>query len=52
MTMRELSAEARLHVHARAVSGRPALRMQTFALYGSFALIIAIVLGTVSVNPF
>ncbi|CAN5522163.1 hypothetical protein BH11PSE4_BH11PSE4_11350 [soil metagenome] len=50
--MRELSAEARQHVHAPTVSGRPALRVQTFALYGSFALIAAIVFGTLSVNPF
>ena len=50
--MRELSAEARLHVHARTVSGRTAARIQTFALYGSFALIAAVVFGTLSVHPF
>ena len=50
--MRELSAEARLHVHARTVSGRQATRLQTFALYTSFALIAAIVFGTLSVHPF
>jgi len=49
--MRELSAEARLHGRARAVSGRSA-KIQTFALYTSFALIAAIVFGTWSVHPF
>lgn len=49
--MRERFAEARLHGRARAVSGRSA-RVQTFALYTSFALIAAIVLGTLSVHPF
>jgi hypothetical protein len=51
-TMRELSAEARLHVHARTVSGRSAARIQTLAIYTSFALIAAIVFGTLSVHPF
>ena len=49
--MRQLTAEARLHGRARTVSGRSA-RVQTFALYTSFALIAAIVLGTLSVHPF
>jgi hypothetical protein len=51
-TMRELSAEARLHVHARTVSGRSVARFQTFAIYTSFGLIAAIVFGTLSVHPF
>jgi hypothetical protein len=50
--MRELSAEARLHVHARTISGRSAARIQTLAIYTSFALIAAIVFGTLSVHPF
>jgi hypothetical protein len=51
-TMRELSAEARLHIHARTLSGRSAVRIHTFALYSAFALIAAIVFGTLSVHPF
>jgi hypothetical protein len=51
-TMRELSAEARLHIHARTLAGRSAAKFHTFALYGSFALIAAIVLGSLSVHPF
>ena len=50
--MREWSAEARLHLHARALSGRSSTRLQMFALYGSFALIAAVVFGTSSVHPF
>jgi hypothetical protein len=50
--MRELSAEARLHGRARTVSGRQAIRLQTFAVYTSFALIAAIMFGTLSVHPF
>lgn len=50
--MRELSAEARLHVHGRTASRGAAARVQTFALYSSLALIAAIVLGTLSVHPF
>jgi hypothetical protein len=51
-TMRELSAGARLHRHARTVSGRSMVGIQTFALYASFALIAAIVVGSVTVHPF
>ena len=50
--MRELSAKARLRIHARSVSGRSVVRLENFALYGSFALIAAIVLGTLTVHPF
>lgn len=50
--MRELSAEARLHLHARAVSGRTGRGLHAAALYGAFALIAAIVFGTLSVHPF
>lgn len=49
--MRELSAEARLHLHVR--SRRAAgTGFHTAALYSAFALIAAIVFGTLSVHPF
>ena len=51
--MRELSAEARLHFHARSLSGRTTeARIHTIALYSAFALIAAVVFGTLSVHPF
>jgi hypothetical protein len=50
--MRELSAEARLHLYARSVSRRSGTGFQTAALYSAFALIAAIVFGTLSVHPF
>jgi hypothetical protein len=50
--MRELSAEARLHIHARTLSGRATSRAATFAVYSAFALIAAIIFGTLSVHPF
>jgi hypothetical protein len=51
-TMRELSAEARLHLQARALSGRTARRLHAAALYGAFAVIAAVVFGTLSYHPF
>jgi hypothetical protein len=51
-TMRELSAEARLHLYARSVSRRSGTGFHTAALYSAFALIAAIVFGTLSVHPF
>jgi hypothetical protein len=51
-TMRELSAEARLHLYARSLSGRSERRLHTAALYGAFALIAAILFGSLSVHPF
>jgi hypothetical protein len=51
-TMRELSAEARLHLYARSLSGRTGRGIQTAAFYGAFAFIAAIVFGTLSVHPF
>jgi hypothetical protein len=51
-TMRELSAEARLHLYARSVSRRSGTGLHTAALYSAFALIAAIVFGTLSVHPF
>ena len=53
-TMRELSAEARLHLYARSLvpSERTATRMHLVALYSALAVIAAIVFGTLSVHPF
>jgi hypothetical protein len=51
-TMRELSAEARLHLYARSLSGRTATGFHLAALYGAFALIAGVVFGTLSVHPF
>ena len=50
--MRELSAEARLHLHARSLSGQGGTGLHAAALYGAFALIAAVVFGTLSVHPF
>jgi hypothetical protein len=50
--MRELSAEARLRRHARSLSGRTGKGFHAAAFYGAFALIAAIVFGTLSVHPF
>jgi hypothetical protein len=51
-TMRELSAETRLHMQALTLSGRTIIRIQKFALYSAFALIAAVVFGSLSVHPF
>nr|AWM01320.1 hypothetical protein CIT40_15605 [Bradyrhizobium amphicarpaeae] len=51
-TMRELSAEARLHFYARSLSRRTAASMHHVGLYSAFAVIAAIVFGTLSVHPF
>ncbi|WP_164988561.1 hypothetical protein [Bradyrhizobium betae] len=50
--MRELSAEARLHFYARSLSRRTGASMNHVALYSAFAVIAAIVFGTLSVHPF
>jgi hypothetical protein len=52
--MRELSAEARLLLYARSLAprGRVGARMHLVALYSAFAVIAAIVFGTLSVHPF
>jgi len=50
--MRELSAEARLHLYARFLSRRTGTGFQAVALYGAFALIAAVVFGSLSVHPF
>jgi hypothetical protein len=50
--MRELSAEARLHLYARSLSGRAGARLHLVALYSALALIAGVVFGTLSVHPF
>jgi hypothetical protein len=50
--MRELSAEARLHFYARSLSRRTAGHAHHIGLYSAFAVIAAIVFGTLSVHPF
>jgi hypothetical protein len=52
MTMRELSAEARLHRRARSLSKRNSRGFRAAALYGAFALLAAVVFGTLSSHPF
>jgi hypothetical protein len=51
-TMRELSAEARLHLYARSLSRRTGTGFHAAALYGAFAVIAAVLFGTLSVHPF
>jgi hypothetical protein len=49
--LREISAEARLHLYARSLRrNRPGFRLA--ALYSAFAVIAAVVFGTLSVHPF
>jgi hypothetical protein len=50
--MRELSAEARPHLYARSLSRRSGAGFHMAALYGAFAVIAAVVFGTLSVHPF
>lgn len=50
--MRELSAEARLHLYARALSRKTGTGFHTAALYSALAVIAAVVFGTFSVHPF
>jgi hypothetical protein len=52
LIMRELSAEARLHLYARSLSGKAGNGLHAAALYGAFAVIAAVVFGTLSVHPF
>ena len=49
--MREVSAEARLHLYARSLK-RSGAGIHLAALYGAFAVIAAVVFGTLSVHPF
>jgi hypothetical protein len=50
--MRELSAEARLHLYARSLSRKTGSGFHAAALYGAFALIAGVLFGTLSVHPF
>ena len=50
--MRELSAEARLHLYARSLSRKTGNGFHAAALYGALALIASVVFGTLSVRPF
>jgi hypothetical protein len=52
--MRELSAEARLHLHARSLmrSDRLGAGLHLVALYSALVIIAAIVFGTLSLHPF
>jgi hypothetical protein len=52
VVMRELSAEARLHLYARSLSRKTETGLHAVALYGAFALIAGVVFGTLSVHPF
>jgi hypothetical protein len=49
--MREISAEARLHFYARSLR-RNGASLHLVALYSAFAVIAAVVFGTLSVHPF
>jgi hypothetical protein len=49
--MHELSAEARLHLYARALR-QNSRGVHLAALYGAFAVIAAVVFGTLSMHPF
>jgi hypothetical protein len=50
--MRELSAEARLHLYARWLSRKTGNGFHAAALYGAFVLIAGVLFGTLSVHPF
>ena len=50
--MRELSAEARLHLYARSLSRKTGTGVQAAALYGAFAVIAGVLFGTLSIHPF
>jgi hypothetical protein len=50
--MRELSAEARLHLYARFLSRRTGNGFHAVALYGAFALIAVVMFGSLSIHPF
>ena len=49
--MRELKAEARLHSRARSLR-RNGTRVHHAAVYSAFAVIAAVVFGTLSIHPF
>ena len=49
--MRELKAEARLHLRTRSLKHNSG-GIQLAAVYSAFAVIAAVVFGTLSVHPF
>jgi hypothetical protein len=51
LAMRKLSAKARLHFYARSLK-RARNSIHLAALYSAFALIAAVVFGTLSAHPF
>jgi hypothetical protein len=51
-TLHELSAEARLHRYARALSKRSRSGIHLVALYCAVAVIAMLVFGTLSAHPF
>jgi len=50
--MRQSSAEIRLHLRVHSLPGWMENTMLLAALYGAFAVIGAIIFGTLSVRPF
>jgi hypothetical protein len=50
--MRQLSAEARLHLYARSLSRKAGTGIHAAVFYGAFALIAGVVFGTLSIHPF
>jgi hypothetical protein len=50
--LNDLSADTRLSIDPRLLSSRTERRIHTVAIYGSLALIAAVVFGTLSVHPF
>ena len=49
--MRELKAEARLHLLARSLEAQRR-ELHLAAVYSAFAVIAAVVFGTLSIHPF
>jgi hypothetical protein len=50
--MRQISAEARLHLYARSLSRKSGSGLHAAALCGALAIILGVVFGTLSVHPF
>ena len=50
--MRELSAEARLHLYARSLSRPTRGTVHLVAFYSAIAVIAGVVFGSLSVHPF
>jgi hypothetical protein len=51
-TMRQIPVETRLHLRAHSLSGRMENTLLLAALYGAFAVIGAIIFGTLAVRLF